>query len=373
MLPLDLLKSVVVAPLTLTEQWLGAWSQYLGGMPTPGQFVTDCVKFWATLCAQQRPQFAHPNVVVGRWSIAKLRDFSTEEARYPTLVVAPRSGMSSAGVDLDMQSSLIGTLLAAGHHGTHCLDWVPATTETAAAGISEHVEVIQEAIDLLGGRVHLVGFSQGGWMAAIVSALCPETVVTVTLGAAPIDFHAGLDRPTITGYRALSKVGDLTEPVEESRWVYPGILQAGLLRTMEWSEDSAHAAATWAEIGNTIQWQQNAAIRQWLNAPEDLPGPFVRWMINELFAANKLIRTDLMIGGQRVDLSKIECPLYLIAGAQDVICPAAQVWALSEAVSTSPHEICQVEAPAGHVGLLFDPKVLADYWSPMLSASATVA
>lgn len=367
------LKRFVATPFTLTHQWVSAWTQYLASAPTPSQFLTDSINFWSTMLTQQAPEFAHANTIVAQWPIAKLRDFSTGAANYPTLVLPPRSGMTSAGVDVSRDSSLIGTLLRAGHRQTFSLDWLPARGETAQAGIVEHVQVVQEAIDHLGGRVHLVGYSQGGWLGAIVAALRPETIVTLTLGAAPIDCHAGLDRPAVTSYRALGKVGDLAEPLDRVQWVYPGILQAGLLRTMEWTDDTARAAALWAGIADTAQREQNAAIRQWLNTPEDLPGPFVRWMLEELFAQNKLVRGDLTIGNERVDLSRIECPLYLIAGERDVISPPEQLWAITDLVATPADEIHRVLAPAGHLDLLFDAEILADYWLPLLSSSASAA
>lgn len=371
------LKRFVATPFTLTHQWVSAWTQYLGSTPTPGQFFTDSANFWSAMLAQQAPEFAHANTVVAQWPIAKLRDFSTATAtataHYPTLVLPPRSGMTSAGVDVSRDASLIGTLQGAGHGQTFSLDWLPAQGETAQAGIVQHVQVVQEAIDHLGGRVHLVGYSQGGWMGAIVAALRPETVVTLTLGAAPIDCHAGLDRPAVTSYRALGKVGDLAEPLDRVQWVYPGILQAGLLRTMEWTEDTARAAAMWAGIGDPAKREQNAAIRQWLNTPEDLPGPFVRWMLEELFAQNKLVHGDLMIGTELIDLSRIECPLYLIAGERDVISPPDQLWAITDLVATPAEHIHRVLAPAGHLDLMFDSEILADYWLPLLSSSASTA
>jgi len=39
--------------------------------------------------------------------------------------------------------------------------------------------------------VHLIGDCQGGWLASIYAALEPDSVATLTVGGAPIDFRAG--------------------------------------------------------------------------------------------------------------------------------------------------------------------------------------
>ena len=45
-----------------------------------------------------------------------------------------------------------------------------------------------EAVGQLGGRVNLVGDCQGGWLAVIYAALHPDTVETLTIAGAPVDF-----------------------------------------------------------------------------------------------------------------------------------------------------------------------------------------
>jgi pimeloyl-ACP methyl ester carboxylesterase len=71
------------------------------------------------------------------------------------------------------------------------IDWLPATDETADWSIEGYVAVLEEAVQLLGGRVNLVGDCQGGWLAVVYAGLRPEHVNTLTIGGAPIDTHAG--------------------------------------------------------------------------------------------------------------------------------------------------------------------------------------
>src|SRR4029077_17133521 len=88
------------------------------------------------------------------------------------------------------------------------LDWRPATAATKDAGVEAYLDVVAESVEYAGGRVNLVGDCQGGWLAVISAALHPETVATLTIGGAPVDFHAG--EPLIHDWvRLLSPVGQM--------------------------------------------------------------------------------------------------------------------------------------------------------------------
>ena len=84
--------------------------------------------------------------------------------------------------------------------------------------IEEYVAVLDDAVELLGGRVNLVGDCQGGWLAVVYAGLRPTNVNTLSIGGAPIDTHAGQSgiqewtrllarRNELALYQALVKVG----------------------------------------------------------------------------------------------------------------------------------------------------------------------
>jgi poly(3-hydroxybutyrate) depolymerase len=85
---------------------------------------------------------------------------------------------------------------------------------------------------------------------------------------------------------------------------------------------------------------------------------------------NDLLRGTLEIGGRRVDLAEIHCPIYLLAGARDHITPPAQVFALAAYVSTPPHEITRLTTGGGHLGIFMGRQALQTCWQPVFAELA---
>jgi poly(3-hydroxyalkanoate) synthetase len=106
----------------------------------------------------------------------------------------------------------------------------------------------------------------------------------------------------------------------------------------------------------------------WYKHTQDVPGAFYLWIVEHLFRDNALIRGQLEVGGEKVDLSAIRCPLNLIAGATDHITPPAQVLAIAGAVATTPHDVVQQLSAGGHLGLFMGREALREHWPPVLAA-----
>ena len=70
------------------------------------------------------------------------------------------------------------------------------------------------------------------------------------------------------------------------------------------------------------------------------------------------------VEGGRVDLGRIDCPLFLLAGATDHITPPDQVWALDGLTSTPPEQVTRRLAPGGHLGLFMGRESLREHWAP---------
>jgi poly(3-hydroxyalkanoate) synthetase len=108
----------------------------------------------------------------------------------------------------------------------------------------------------------------------------------------------------------------------------------------------------------------------WFKHTQDVPGTFYLWLVEHLFAGNELITGDLVVGGRRVDLGVLDCPLFLLGGATDHITPPVQVFRAADAVSTSPDRIRTRTAPGGHLGLFMGNQALREEWPPIMAEVA---
>ena len=65
--------------------------------------------------------------------------------------------------------------------------------------------------------------------------------------------------------------------------------------------------------------------------------------------ANKLIKNEIEIGGQRVDLRNVTMPVLNIYAAKDHLVPPPCTVALGKYVGTDDYQ--EIEIPAGHIGI----------------------
>ncbi|CAN5465024.1 alpha/beta fold hydrolase [soil metagenome] len=352
-------------------------AQALTRRASPLTLGLDVLDWVRTMTERRPPRWATEHRVLAEWPIARLRDFSTGEpgesgGSVPVLFLPPQAGHDSCIVDYDPTQSQVGTALAAGLTRVLSLDWVGATQATKDSSIEEYVAVVAEAIALVGGRVHLVGDCQGGWLAVIYAALYPETVETLTIAGAPIDFHAG--EPLIHDWMGvLSPEKDLEfyrTMVRSNDGILPGeFLLAGFIAMQPHSELDRQLQLL-AHLHEPEHVARYRTFDAWFHHCQPIPGAFYLWIVEHLFQDNELIAGTLQVGDRVVDLGQITCPLNLLAGETDHITPPPQVYALADHAGTDPAEVSTNETTGGHLGLFMGREALQDHWAPLFATLA---
>jgi poly(3-hydroxyalkanoate) synthetase len=344
---------------------------------TPVDVAHDLWRWWSTATHRRRPSWSTPNEVVFDAGIARLRDFSqgSRDDVVPTLVLPPQAGHDSCIVDYSPVQSQVRVLRDAGLTRLWSLDWIGATPATRDATVEDYLDVVDRAVAGLGGRVNLVGDCQGGWLATLWAALNPDSVHTLTIAGAPIDFHAG-EPPIGDWVDALTPGGSLA--------FYRALVASGggVLRG-EHMLNGFIALQPQSEIGRQVQLLANIhdpehvrryqEFEDWFKYTQDIPGPFYLWIVERLFRDNGLISGDLRVRGERVDLGRISSPLFLLAGAKDHITPPPQVFALADHASTDPSQVARRTSTGGHLGLFMGREALRDHWAPLMAEVALLS
>ncbi|MGW0024978.1 alpha/beta fold hydrolase [Rhodococcus sp. NPDC003383] len=363
--------AIAAAPFRIGAAAIAGWSAYLLGLARRGagplDIVDDATAFVNVLTDRDRPGWAHPWPVALQWPLARLRDCTVASpsaaGTVPTLLLPPQAGTDSCIVDHSTERSQIAALHAGGLTRLYCLDWLPATAETDGDSIDEHLAVVAEAVAHLGGRVNLIGDSQGGWLATVYAALHPDEVHTLTVAGAPIDFHA--DRP------GLGLLGHLPRRMGAAAAAL--VYDTGHLFGVHLTDPVGEVQRAMDLLGGLDDPEVIARIteqRRWFVWRQPIPAAFRDWIVEHLVVGNELARGELVIGGRRVDLTEIDCPLVLLAGTGDLLAPPAQVHALAALVGTAPERIALHTVEDGHIGLFVGRRVLAEQWTPIASAVA---
>ncbi|NUL48359.1 alpha/beta hydrolase [Cellulosimicrobium funkei] len=371
--PSAVIDSMIAAGLgawnTLNASAIDYWTGAFRRGATPLGLMQDLNRWNVALTARQRPPWAHEaqQSVVGKWPLARLRDYSAPDAdarQIPTVILPPQAGHASSIVDFAEDQSQIMVGRENGCSRILSMDWIGATAQTKDSGIDDYMELLREVTDLLGGRINLVGDCQGGWLATIFAALHPDRVNSLAIAGAPIDFHAG--EPLIHDWlTVLAPEGDMSyfrSAVSAHDGILPGRFLLDGFKALQPDQELSRSLQLLTHLHDSEYVERHRTFEDWFQWTQAIPGEFYLWIVEHLFIRNSLITGELEVEGQRVDLKNIDCPLFLMAGRTDHITPADQVWALADHVSTAPEHIGRQSATSGHLGLFMSHEALATHW-----------
>jgi polyhydroxyalkanoate depolymerase len=318
----------------------------------------------AEIEAPKPSEWASPNKVLLDMDTMRLRDFSRDEAdrdAIPVLVDAPYAGHSSTIADYAPGQSLVETLLDSGLKRVLVTDWKSATTEMRDFDIDKYVAEINAVIDTLGGRAHMIGLCQGGWMSSMVAARFPGKVQSLVLAGSPIDTDAG------------------NGPIRKMAHELPMDFYERMVRTGRGRMRGQFMLAGWKNMHPDIQYagkfidlyehiedesyiERTEQFERWYENPIDLPGPYYLQAIRLLFKENRFAKGEFTGLGRVLKPEDITCPLYLLAGESDDITTSEQVFAAEELFGTPREHVVKKLVPGGHIGLFMGSKTLKQAW-----------
>jgi poly(3-hydroxybutyrate) depolymerase len=305
------------------------------------------------------PGWATPHTIVLELETVRLRDFSVEAKGSPVLICAPLALHGATVVDLVTGHSLVAALRRAGVRRLFVTDWRSATGDMRFLGIDDYLSALNVAVDQIGGKVDLVGLCQGGWMAVVYAARFPAKVRKLVLAGAPIDIKAA---PS-----ALSTSAEATPLAIFHELVRDEGLVLGRNVRKFWG-----GTVTPADVRQVLQIEKaadNAALtclealfRDWYSWTVDLPGVYFLEVVEKLFKRNEIATGSFVALGQRVDLTTVKTPMFLLAARDDELVAVEQLFATQRLVSTPPGNIRKAIVPCRHLGLFVGKMTLQETW-----------
>ena len=326
---------------------------------------------WAHHTTNRKPPtWNSRNEVVLASPFALLRDFSTgDDDVVPTLVFPPLAGHASCIIDKRGQSQ-IQLCIKTGLTKLYSFDWLSCTKAAKDTTEADRLDFITRAVDLIagpGGTVNIVGNCQGGWEAALWTALHPERVNTLIVAGAPIDTSAG-NGPARKLTPILIPGGNMAlfkAMVKACGGIVPGINNLMGAIAMHPATHVAEHLKVYAHVHDRAYLDHFGDFYDWYLYPVDLPGGLYLWAVEHLFARNEMFTGELEIAGSTVSLRSITCPVFLLGGEQDDTTPWQQVHNMRHAVGSS--QVRWYLAPGGHIGLFIGRQAQAEYWTPILA------
>src|SRR5262249_26267086 len=265
-------------------------------------------------------------------------------------------------LDLREGRSLAAALSNGTPWETYCFDWGIPEDEDRYLEWDEVVDRLDRAVKRVlrtsgAKEVAIVGYCMGSTLSGIYTALHPERVAALVNLAGPFDF---------------AEAGRLGEMVD-ARWFDPvAMTSAGNLSAVQMQSGFVALAPTntiskWVGLVDKLHDEDArsmfGALETW--ASDNIPFPAAAYVtyIKDLYQENRLIRGEHFVRGERVDLTRIRCPLLTVVAERDAICPPKAALALNDAAKSSVKEVLAV--PGGHVGAVVGSRAARDLYPKM--------
>jgi polyhydroxyalkanoate synthase len=288
-----------------------------------------------------------PKETIHREGTARLLRFRgprAAEAELPILLV-PSLINRWYVLDLLAGASVVEALAAT--RPTYVVDWGVPEDEDRYLSWDRILDRLARAIrrvqrDTGVDRIGLLGYCMGGTLAAIQAARAPSSIACLINLLGPIDF---------------SKAGRLRAMVD-ARWfdaasiaaagnVGPQQMQSGFVALRPTAQLSKWIGLV-DRCSDPGALEHFAALESWANDNVPFPARAYETYIRELYQENGLVAKTHAVGGERIDLAKIECPVLTVVADGDTICPPAAARALAEL--TRSRSASTLELRGGHVG-----------------------
>jgi polyhydroxyalkanoate synthase subunit PhaC len=233
---------------------------------------------------------------------------------------------------------------------------------------------VQKVLETSGAdKISLFGQSQGGTLCAMYASLFPRgPLKNLVLLSAPTEFAPR--NPGLLGFWTLvsSSSGAYFDPAMVSKIFgnLPTDLASQVVNSMASLQATAVGMAA-RPFGRGFGVYDTAlrairdladrdvsvrswlAVSKWVDDAAPFPGEVFRSWVRDFYQRNKLVKGEVELRGQRVNLSNIECAVLNVSGKRDYVVPTSKTEATTALARSSDKE--SVSLDAGHVGMLVGP------------------
>ena len=267
-------------------------------------------------------------------------------------------------IDLERERSFVKKLLSQGLD-VYVIDWGKPKRAQRWLDIDDYVNgYLDECVDVVRERsgapkINLLGICQGGVFSLAYAALHPEKIKNLILTVTPVDFHAdrGHEVPG-AGYMNLWMRAAREEDIDlmvDAWGSLPGPLVGLAFLMMNPVNNIAKYTTDLVRIiDDPAKLKGFLRMERWIADRPDHPGEVLRQWLRDLYQRNLLVKNELVLGGERVDLGNVRMPVLNVYAKEDVIVPPPSSRGLKGRAGTADYT--EIEVPGGHIGTFVGSK-----------------
>ncbi|MBS1797297.1 MAG: alpha/beta fold hydrolase [Acidobacteria bacterium] len=243
----------------------------------------------------------------------------------------------------------------------YLIDWGVPDDDDRAVGLDTYVgDYLKNSIRVVRKRenvkkVSLIGYCMGGTMALMYAALYPKTVENLILLATPVDFH----NDSLLSLWAAEKYFDVDKMVDVYGNIPVSVMQSAF-QLLKPVKTFTRYADLYENAENEAFVETFLAFDYWANDQIPVAGETFRKFVRDTFQRNLLIRNEMTLGGELIDLRRIKAPVLNVIAEHDNIVPPASAEALMPQISSREAEILKVRG--GHHGITIGTSAQRIVW-----------
>jgi polyhydroxyalkanoate synthase len=257
-------------------------------------------------------------------------------------------------LDLRPGNSFVEFMVKQGYD-VYLLDWGAPGPEDKNMKLDDYVlDYLPRAIRKVKAVSGSDEFSMLGWcigaiLSTIYAALRPDSgLKSLVLLTAPLDFT---DKKSGGFVRWVSDQGFDPEKLTDAFGNMPGeMIDYGAKALKPVENYIGSYLMLWDNLDNPRIVESWHAMNTWVTDIIPMAGASYRQLIKELYQENRLITGNLLIRGERVDLSNIRANLLNVIALADHISPPCQSESIMEKVSSKDQLLLKING--GHIGMM---------------------
>ena len=312
-----------------------------------------------------------PREVIYKKNKSRLYRYASSRTVRTPLLFVPNLGISRPYIfDLMHRGSFIEYMTGQGFD-FYLVDWGVFGPEDNGLDVEEVVtrllpRLARKALESSGAReMSVLGYCMGAPLSASFVAMHPEFPVKNYVNmAGPIDFS----KVGMFGLWLDPRFFDVDRYVDTMGSIPAEMVKAGF-KLLKPTMDLSTNLNLWWNLWNPDYVSGFNALNKWANEYLPFPGEFFRQWVKDFYQQNRLVRGELRLGGQVVDLKRISCPVLAVGAKEDNIAPPGCVRPFIDAVSSTDREY--VELPGGHISLIAGRGASVHCWPKVASWLST--
>ncbi len=270
-------------------------------------------------------------------------------------------------LDILPNKSVVSHFVKAGFD-TYLIDWGTATDADRYLELDDYVNgylrnVVREVCKRTGSaKVSLLGYCMGGTMSAMFTALHPEQVKNLILLAAGIDFST---REGLLNLWSDAKNFDIDAFVDDVGNCPADFLQNCFSMLSPVRNLLGKPVSLLERMDDAKFVEEFLTMETWINDNVAVPGEVFRDFVKHLYQQNLLVKNQLQVGRQVVDLKRITCPVLNLLATQDTLVPPSQSKPFTELVGSEDTKT--IELATGHIGLAMGSAAQRELWPQVVT------